>query len=84
MKKNTLITADKLQVGDRFYFANDKNKVVWQIVEHEKKVTNYQTYSQWCMPASVADGRGSETYKQANVKPLRGATSVVFLRRVEA
>lgn len=83
MKKNEVTTADNLQIGDRFYFLNDKNKVVWEMVEHEKKVTNYQTYSNWCIPASVSDGRGSETFKAAYVKPIRKETKVVYLRSKE-
>lgn len=83
MNRNEVTTAASLEVGDRFYFANDKNKMVWQTVEHEKKVTNYQTYNQWCIPASVMDGRGTDTYKMAYVKPLRSATKIVFLRSVK-
>ncbi|WP_437918420.1 hypothetical protein [Sphingobacterium sp. LRF_L2] len=83
MKKNELTTANSLQTGDRFYFQADKNKVVWEMVDHEKKTTNFQTYTKWCMPASISDGRGSETFKAAYVKPLRKETKVVYLRSKE-
>lgn len=84
MDRNTVTTADKLELGDRFYFANDKNKVVWQKVEHEIKVTHFQTYKHWCILASVADNpKMHPTAKATYVKPMRKETKVVFLRRVE-
>lgn len=61
----------KLVPGDRFYKANDrsKNKKVYEIVEAEKKVTAFRTYSYW----AVADGSDE-------LIAFKGNTEVVFLR----
>jgi hypothetical protein len=71
MERNTTTTASELQIGDRFYKCNDKHKTVLQMVEHESKVTKYQTYKHWCKP----DGA---KFPDA----IKGDTMVVFLRNV--
>ncbi len=81
MKRNDVTAIDRLSVGDRFYFEKDRHKAVWEKVIGEVKRTQYQTYTQWAVPASVADSpAASETYIKANIKALRKGTQVVYLR----
>lgn len=72
MERNTLTTIDKLQVGDRFYKANDKKKEVWEVVEHETKQTHFQTYRFWAT-------NGKLKYPE----PVKKNTVLVFLRSKE-
>jgi hypothetical protein len=69
MQKNTATKFFRLQVGDRFYKASDRGRKVYEVVEAEKKVTSFRTYSYW----AVADGSDELT-------AFKGDTSVVFLR----
>ncbi len=71
MERNTLTTIYHLKPGDRFYRHGDKNKDVWQKVEHETKTTGFQTYTHW----AKKDG-------QKHPAPMKAATPVVFLRSV--
>ncbi|WP_346237745.1 hypothetical protein ABDK00_001545 [Niabella insulamsoli] len=69
MERNTITTVDKLQLGDRFYKANDKNKTVLTKVESEIKVTIYRTYRHF-----------AKTDKEKFPQPINANTRVVFLR----
>jgi|GEM_PF-1564275 len=71
MERNTLTTAKMLQIGDRFYIAKHRKKIIMQMVKGEIKKTYYQTYRYWCQ----ADG---DKYPQA----IKGDTQVIFLRNV--
>ena len=68
-KKNEITTIAKLSIGDRFYFLNDKKKIVHTKVEHEKIQTHYQTYKHF----ALQDGKRIPDMKKAD-------TQVVFLR----
>lgn len=83
MKKNQLTTVDQLQIGDRFYFQNDSNKVVWEIVEHETKTTHYRTYKHFCLLGSFADRTTDKQLRKHQSKGVQGNTNVVYLRSKE-
>lgn len=84
MKKNTMTTVANLQIGDRFYFQNDKNKVVWELVQHEKKSTHYRTYHHFCLLGTYADRVTDPVMRKNNSKGLQADTKVVYLRSKEA
>lgn len=69
MERNTTTTIEQLAIGDRFYKAKDRTKTVLTKVEHETKVTKYQTYTQWAK-------NDTEKYPQ----PMKSDTAVIFLR----
>lgn len=73
MEKNTKTTIENLQIGDRFYKANDRHKTMFTKVQHESKVTHYQTYQHWAL-------KDAERYPLA----MKADTQVVFLRHVQA
>lgn len=82
MKRLEVTTAAKLQVGDRFYMANDKAKLVCVKVEHQKKQTSFQTYSHFYCYGSVMDHQRLTTAeKERNFKAMKADTIVVFLRQ---
>jgi hypothetical protein len=83
MKKHEITTVDKLQIGDRFYFLNDKNKVVWEKVEHEVKSTQYRTYSHFALLGTYADRVKDLVMRKNNSKGMQPNTQVVFLRSKE-
>lgn len=83
MNKNTLTTVDKLQIGDRFYFANDRNRVVWEKVQHEIKSTHYRTYHHFCLLGTYADRVSDPVMRKNNSKGLQPETKVVYLRSKE-
>lgn len=83
MKKNQLTTVDQLQIGDRFYFQNDNNKVVWEMVDHETKTTHFRTYSHFCLLGSYADRTTDQQWRNQQAKGVQGNTSVVYLRSKE-
>lgn len=72
LTRGQLTTAGNLSIGDRFYKASDKKKKVLQMVEHETKKTDYQTYNHWCQ----ADD-------QIKPEAIIAKTPVVFLRHAE-
>lgn len=80
MKKNEITTVDKLQIGDRFYFLNDANKVVWEMVDHESKSTFYRTYTHFCLLGSYADRISDRATRDRQAKGIQGNTKVVYLR----
>lgn len=81
MKRNEITTIDKLAIGDRFYFASDKHKVVWEKVDGDTKRTPWQTYTQWALPGEIADRpNASDEYKRQSKKSVRKQTQVVYLR----
>lgn len=81
MKRNEKVGVEMLSIGDRFYFAKDKHKAVWEKVPGEVKQTQFQTYTQWAVPASVIDSpAANEMYVKSNFKALRKGTQVVYLR----
>lgn len=74
MKRNEVTEIRDLQNGDRFYKVGDKHKTVFEKIEHETKMTKYQTYSHW----GCVDG---SNFPQA----FKSDTQVVFLRnKIEA
>ncbi len=78
MERNTVTTIDQLQVGDRFYKANDKNKRMFQKVKAgsngEKYVrTRYKTYSHF----AKAD-------KELHPVMIERTTAVVFIRNANS
>ncbi|MFD2961342.1 MULTISPECIES: hypothetical protein [Olivibacter] len=82
MQRNEVSTMEKLTLGDRFYFANDKKRLVWQKVEHAATQTKYRTYKHFALLASVVDNPCmKEEYKKNLVKAVNKDTSVVYLRR---
>lgn len=88
MERNTVTYINKLKVGDRFYRAGDKDRLVLEKVDHKVKRTNYQTYSHWAIPASIADRfrpDGEQLERQISLwgRALRAETQVVYLRSVE-
>lgn len=70
MKQGELTTIDNLQVGDRFYFASDKKKEVWQVKRKEEKSNDWMTTGATVYKPEVK-------YSNHNVKKGR---AVVFLR----
>ncbi|HCU46662.1 MAG TPA: hypothetical protein DF610_19265 [Sphingobacterium sp.] len=83
MKKNQLTTVDQLQIGDRFYFQNDNNKVVWEMVDHETKSTHFRTYRHFCLLGSYADRTSDKRLRDQQAKGVQGNTNVVYLRSME-
>lgn len=83
MKKHELTTVAKLQIGDRFYFQADKNKVVWEMVEHESKQTFYRTYTHFCLLGAYADRVQDCDLRAMNAKGIQENTKVVYLRSKE-
>ncbi|MDM8176866.1 hypothetical protein QT327_21365 [Olivibacter sp. 47] len=82
MQRNEMTTMEKLSLGDRFYFANDKKRLVWQKVEHETTQTKYRTYKHFALLASVVDNPCmKEEYKKNLTKAVNKDTAIVFLRR---
>lgn len=80
MKKNERTTVDNLQVGDRFYFQNDKNKVVWELISHDEKTTKYRTYRHFCLLGTYADRVQDPVMRKNNSKGIMPTTQVVYLR----
>lgn len=83
MKRNEVTTVDKLQIGDRFYFLNDKNKVVWEKVEHEVKATHYRTYSHFALLGTYAERVKDPVMRKNNSKGMQPDTKVVYLKSKE-
>ena len=73
MERNTVATIRELEIGDRFYKSGDKNKVVYEKVDHEATQTHFQTYSNFATTAS-----------DPFPKAFKGHTKVVFLRHNES
>ncbi|QTE37204.1 hypothetical protein J3L18_29555 [Mucilaginibacter gossypii] len=71
MERNTRTIAEKLQIGDRFYKANDKQKTVCQMVEGGEKKTEYRNSKLWYLPPNTPP-----QYPKAIDKN----TEVIFLR----
>jgi hypothetical protein len=72
MERNTLTSMGQLKIGDRFYLKSDRKKTVWEKVESEVKVTNYQTYKHFAQLPGM-------NYPQ----PMNRNTVVIFLRHKE-
>lgn len=70
MERNTKTIAGKLQPGDRFYKANDKKKIVWEVREMGAMVT-------------IGDANIS---RLSYPEKIRTETEVIFLRhnKIEA
>jgi len=69
LKHLQLTTIDQLQIGDRFYKANDKKKHPYTLTECDAKKTFFRTYKYF----ATKDG-------ERNPMPLVSTTQVVFLR----
>lgn len=80
MERNAHALVSQLKTGDRFYRLKDKHKHVWQIVEHVRKETRYQTYKYWAVPVSILNGFHDEDFIMKQVRAVNGATEVIFLR----
>lgn len=78
MQRFDRVTADQLQLGDRFYLDSDKGKTkkVFVKVPHKAKTTNYQTYKHFY----CADQFAYSKHMEANAKAIEATTKVVFLR----
>lgn len=83
MERNTVTNIARLQIGDRFYKANDKHKIVFEKVEHETKKTAYQTYKHWAVEAKYCRGTLTADQIEMYAKPINSATEVIFLRHKE-
>jgi len=81
MKRNEIITLDRLLVGDRFYKLADKSKVkaMYQVMDTEKQVRTIKQKHFAC-PVSYI-GTAVETQKTV---PLLGNIQVVFLRNASS
>lgn len=84
MERNTLTTANLLQLGDRFYKQNDKHKKVLVVVDHKAKQTHWQTYKHWCIPASIYDRKHKQEVIERYATPVKANTQVIFLRHAES
>jgi len=83
MERNQRTIVANLSIGDRFYKLADKSKKVFQMVEAEKKQTQYQTYKYWCCEATIMDSAHlTEQMKMNRFSAIKGDTSVVYLRSV--
>lgn len=83
MQRNQRTAVSRLNIGDRFYKQADKSKKVYQMVEGEKKQTQYQTYRYWCCDASIIDSPNmTELMKASRYSAIKGDTVVVYLRSV--
>jgi len=80
MERNTKTTVNELLPGDRFYKCNDKNKKVFEKIEHQTKRTHYQTYKHWCLEAAVADGNMHSSAKYEWATAIKADTEVIFLK----
>ncbi|WP_149913515.1 hypothetical protein [Sphingobacterium cavernae] len=83
MKRNEVTTVDKLQIGDRFYFLNDKNKVVWEKVDFAVKTAHYRTYSHFALLGTYADRVKDSVMRKNNSKGMQPDTRIVFLKSKE-
>lgn len=84
MNRNELTSVELLKTGDRFYKASDKNKLVFVIVEGERKQTHFRTYKYFACPASIVDHQGlKQVQKERSYKAVNKDTQVVFLRHAE-
>lgn len=82
MERNTMTIAGCLQAGDRFYKAADKEKKVFQMIQHKTTVTQWQTYKYWCLPAGIADRNPNENTVARFAEAIKRDTQVVFLRNI--
>lgn len=73
MKKFTVISVNRLVIGDRFYKVNDKKKKVLELVQGEVLITKFRVY-----------GFFYKTDNDNTPKPIVGSTKVVFLRHNDA
>lgn len=83
MIKNEVTTVSNLQIGDRFYFQNDKNKVVWEKIEQEAKNTHFRTYNHFAIIGSYADRIACPKRRNQHSKGIMSSTKVVYLRSKE-
>ncbi|WP_313234204.1 hypothetical protein [Sphingobacterium multivorum] len=80
MKKNQLTTVDQLHLGDRFYFANDNNRVVWEMVNHGVRPPFTRSTNYFCLLGSHADHIKDKAIRDNMTKSIKGNTKVVYLR----
>ncbi|WP_367867876.1 hypothetical protein [Pedobacter sp. WC2423] len=78
MKRNDVVTLDRLSVGDRFYKVGDNSKTMLQVMDTEKQVRTVKQKHFAC-PVSFL-GTNSETNKTV---PMMGNIQVVFLRNID-
>ena len=67
--KNQVYELAKLQEGDRFYFINDKKKVVWQVQAHAR-VKQKGFTKNYCL--AINDGKVKQRFEDSR--------HVIFLR----
>lgn len=80
MERNTKTTMYHLAVGDRFYKCGDKNKTVYEKIDHEVKQTSFQTYSHWAIEAKYLVRIIAASNLEHFAKALKSDTDVIFLR----
>ena len=80
MNRNTVTMISELKIGDRFYKAGDKNKTVFQKVDHKSKRTQWQTYTQFAIEAKILGRDLNQSKIEEHAKAFKRDTSVIFLR----
>jgi hypothetical protein len=75
MEKNNRTDLYRLKIGDRFYFASDKTKKVWQLVKFSSNEGKHWLHGDRSYSADV------EVKDDNNQKKFsKGTTTVIFLR----
>ncbi len=74
----TLTTVYELKFGDRFYYASDKTKTVWQVNSAYAKIVKHRGFKHWVRAVE----RLNEFGKVLEYKNSRTNTSVFFLRNI--
>jgi pterin-4a-carbinolamine dehydratase len=74
----TLTTVWELKFGDRFYYASDKKKIVWQVNSAYAKIVKHKGFKNWMR----AMERVNELGKVLEKKDSRTNTAVYFLRNI--
>ncbi len=76
MKHSTKVAY--LKFGDRFYYAIDKKKLVWQLNSAYAKIVKQKGFKHWVRAVE----RVNELGKVLEYKNSRTKTSVYFLRNI--
>lgn len=76
MQRNTLTTAEKLEVGDRFYLASTSTKRVHQMIAPKTEPTGLNNKEYFSCPADCLGTKREKDYTQ----PIKKDTRVIFLR----
>lgn len=77
MERNTITTASKLKIGDRFYKKGDKQRKALVLLKLEDK-------KYFFLPSDIFDNHLiTETMKARQARPMLKDTTVVYLRSTE-